>query len=237
MPNRLLRLAASAAGALALVLLLPPLAPAQQDRGELNEERIGQLEFRNIGPAVTGGRIHDVEALPDDPSTVYVATATGGLWRSHNGGTTWDALFQHQPVSNFGDIDIAPTDSDVIYAGTGGQQNRQSTSWGNGVYRSVDAGSSWTHMGLVETRHIAEVEVHPEDPDVAWVAAQGNLWAPSEERGVYKTTDGGETWQKVLHVDTLTGANDLAVDPQNPNVIYASTYQRLRRTWGFNGGG
>jgi len=237
MRHGLRRLAASAAGLLALSLLVPASAPAQQDAGQLNAERVSDLDFRNIGPAVTGGRIHDVEALPEDPSTVYVATATGGLWRSTNAGTTWDALFQHQAVSNFGDIDIAPTDPDVIYAGTGGQQNRQSTSWGNGVYRSDDAGDTWTHLGLVETRHIAEVEVHPEDPDVAWVAAQGNLWSASEERGVYKTTDGGETWEKVLHVDTLTGANDLAVNPENPDVLYASTYQRLRRTWGFNGGG
>ena len=186
MRHPLSRLAATAAGLLALSLLVPASAPAQQDAGQLNAQRVSDLDFRNIGPAVTGGRIHDVEALPDDPSTVYVATASGGLWRSTNAGTTWDALFQHQEVSTFGDIDIAPTDSEIIYAGTGEQQNRQSTSWGNGVYRSDDAGDTWTHLGLEETRHIAEVEVHPEDSDVAWVAAQGNLWSASEERGEFR---------------------------------------------------
>lgn len=203
----------------------------------LGPETLDNLRFRPIGPAVTGGRIHDVEALPDDPSTIYAATATGGLWKTTNKGTTWDPIFDDQPVSTFGDVSVASSNSDVVWAGTGEQNNRQSTSWGNGVYRSVDAGSTWTHLGLEETRHIGRVKVHPEDPDVAYVAALGNLWAPSRERGVYKTTDGGTTWTKVLFVNKYTGAVDLAMDPENPDVLYAAAYQRLRRTWGFNGGG
>ncbi len=211
-------------------------AAAQADGTDV-PEAYRQLEFREIGPAITGGRIVDVEALPEDPSTVYVAAASGGLWKSTNAGTTWTPIFDHGPVSAFGDLAVAPSDRRILYAGTGEQNNRQSTSWGNGVYRSDDGGESWTHLGLVETRHVAEVRVHPEDPDVAWVAAQGNLWKPTPERGVYRTTDGGETWRKTLYVDTLTGATDLAVDPRDPSVLYAATYQRLRRTWGFNGGG
>ena len=216
-------------------LLLADSGQAQP--APLSPETLDPLEFRQIGPAVTGGRIHDVEARPDDPSTIYAATATGGLWKTTNKGTTWDPIFDDQPVSTFGDVALAPSDPTVVWAGTGEQNNRQSTSWGNGVYRSVDAGSTWTHLGLTKTRHIGRIKVHPEDPDVAYVAALGNLWVPSEERGVYKTTDGGETWTKVLFVSEYTGAVDLALDPENPDVLYAATYQRLRRTWGFNGGG
>jgi photosystem II stability/assembly factor-like uncharacterized protein len=196
-----------------------------------------EFHFRQIGPAVTGGRIHDVEAVPADPSTIYVATASGGLWKTTNNGTTWQSIFDDQPVSTFGDIAIAPSNPDVIWAGTGEQNNRQSSSWGDGVYRSTDAGKTWTHVGLAETRHIGRVVVHPTNPDIAYVAALGNLWRPNPERGVFRTTDGGRTWTKVLYVDTLTGAVDLAMDPANPNTLFAALYQRLRRTWGFNGGG
>jgi len=225
-------------GLLAVVALRPgDLAAQERGRTPVADSIFRNLEFRTVGPAVTGGRIHDVEAIPDDPATLYVATATGGLWKTTNQGTTWRPLFDDQPVSTFGDVAIAPSDPDVVWAGTGEQQNRQSTSWGNGVYRSTDGGESWAHLGLVETRHIGKVVVHPRDPDVAYVAALGNLWKPSEERGVYRTRDGGESWDRVLHVDTLTGVVDLALSPDDPDVLYASAYQRLRRTWGFNGGG
>jgi photosystem II stability/assembly factor-like uncharacterized protein len=215
--------------------IAPGVSGAQQ--APLTAELLRGLRFREIGPAVTGGRIHDVEALPDDPSTVYVATASGGLWKTTNHGTTWTPIFDSQPVSTFGDVAIAPSNPDVIWAGTGEQNNRQSTSWGNGVYRSMDGGKTWTHLGLEETRHIGKVVVHPTNPDIAYVAALGNLWKPNPERGVFKTTDGGRTWTKALYVDTLTGAVDLEMDPADPNTLYAATYQRLRRAWGFNGGG
>ncbi len=218
--------------------LLPASSTAQApDRHARVPDLYRELAFREIGPAVTGGRIHDIEALPFDPSTLYVAAATGGIWKSTNKGTTWTPIFDDQPNSTFGDLAIAPSDPNVIWAGTGEQNNRQSTSWGNGVYRSTDAGRTWTHLGLAQTRHIGRIVVHPTNPDVAWVAAQGNLWAPGPDRGVYMTTDGGRHWQKTLFVDTLTGATDLAMDACDPNTLYAATYQRLRRTWGFNGGG
>ncbi|UCC49744.1 MAG: hypothetical protein JSV41_06185 [Gemmatimonadota bacterium] len=226
----------SVAFASIIAALLLPAATLGQT-ASVSTELLSGLRFRSIGPAVTGGRIHDVEALPDDPSTIYLATASGGLWKSINKGTTWTPIFDNQPVSTFGDVAIAPANPLVIWAGTGEQNNRQSTSWGNGVYRSNDGGQTWTHLGLDETRHIGRVLVHPSDPEIAYVAALGNLWAPSRERGVYKTSDGGATWSQVLFVDTLTGVVDLVMDPSNPTTLYAAAYQRLRRTWGFNGGG
>src|SRR6266550_447208 len=195
------------------------------------------LRFRSIGPAVMGGRVHDIEALRRNPAVIYVASASGGVWKSVNKGTTWTPIFDDQSVSTFGDIAIAPSNPDIVWAGTGEQNNRQSTSWGDGVYRSTDAGKTWTHLGLENTRHFGRVRVHPMNPDIAYVAALGNLWAPSADRGVYKTTDGGKTWSKVLFVDSLTGVVDLTMDPTNPEVLYAAAYQRLRRAWGFNGGG
>ena len=209
-------------------------APAQQ---AVTEADLAVFRPRHIGPAVTGGRIHDVEAARDDPSTIYVATASGGLWKSANRGITWANLWEHMPVGTFGDLAIAPSDPRVLYAGTGEQQNRQSTSWGNGVYRSDDAGATWRHLGLEETRHTGRIQVHPGDPDIVYVAALGNLWRSSAERGVYRSRDGGGTWDRVLHVDEHTGAVDLAIDPSAPDVLYAAMYQRQRRTWGFNGGG
>ncbi len=195
------------------------------------------ITSRSIGPAVTGGRITDLAIHPDHRSTLYVATASGGIWKSTNMGQEWTPIFDDQPVSTFGDIAIAPSDPDVLYAGTGEQNNRNSTSWGNGVYRSDDGGATWRHLGLAGTRHVGRIRVHPNDPDVAWVAGLGNLWASNEERGVFKTTDGGATWENVLYVDGWTGAVDLDIDASNPDVLYAATYQRMRKAWGFNGGG
>jgi hypothetical protein len=203
----------------------------------ITSAQLEAFEARPIGPAVTGGRVTDLAGIPDRPSVLYVATASGGLWKTTNRGHSWTPLFDDMPVSTFGDVALAPSDPDIVYAGTGEQNNRQSASWGDGVYRSDDGGGTWRHLGLVETRHIGKIEIHPEDPDVVWVAALGNLWKANPERGVFKTTDGGETWEKVLFVDDETGAVDLVMNPRNPDVLYAATYQRMRRTWGFNGGG
>jgi len=217
------------------LILFSTTAAAQPK--QITSKLLSELKFRCIGPAVTGGRIHDVEALANDPSTIYVATASGGIWKSTNKGTTWKPIFDNQAVSTFGDLAISASNPDIIWAGTGEQNNRQSTSWGNGVYLSKDGGETWMHKGLVETRHIGSVQVHPKKPETAYVAALGNLWRENEERGVFKTTDAGNTWTKVLYIDPLTGVVDLVMDPKNPNTLYAATYQRLRRTWGFNGGG
>ena len=213
----------------ALVLALPAILGAQSP--------FDSLRFRSIGPAALGGRIHDVEGVADDPFTLYVATASGGLWKTTNKGTTWTPIFENQKVATFGDVAIFEGDARILYVGTGEQNNRQSSSWGNGVYKSTDAGATWTHLGLAATRHIARVAIHPTNPDIVWVAAAGDLWAPNADRGVYRTTDGGRTWSRTLFIDSLTGATDIVVDPTNPDVVVAATYQRLRTPWGFNGGG
>jgi photosystem II stability/assembly factor-like uncharacterized protein len=184
-----------------------------------------------------GGRIDDIEVAPNDPRTIYIATAAGGILKSTNGGTSWNFLFDKEAVPSVGDIAISPSNPDIVWAGSGEANNRQSSSWGNGIYRSLDAGKTWQQMGLSGTMHIARIVVHPTNPDVVWVAAVGNQWAPSGERGVFKTTDGGRTWRQVLRVNDDTGASDIAVDRDSPNVLYAATYQRRRTAWGFNGSG
>ncbi len=223
----------AAVAAVAAVALIPAGLHAQT----LTTADMAELRPRSIGPAVTGGRVHDVEAVPSDPSIMYVAAASGGLWKSTNRGHTWTNLTDTMAVSTFGDVALAPSDPNIVYAGTGEQQNRQSSSYGNGVYRSDDGGATWRHLGLENTRHIGRIRVHPTNPDIAYVAALGNLWAGSADRGVYRTRDGGRSWDKVLYVDQFTGAVDLVMDARNPDILYAATYQRLRRAWGFNGGG
>ena len=140
-------------------------------------------------------------------------------------------------MSTFGDVAISPSKPNILYAGTGEQQNRQSTSWGNGVYKSTDQGETWRSIGLENTYHIARVIIHPRNPNIVFVAALGNLWKSSEERGVYKTTNGGQSWKKILYIDDETGVVDLTMDKNDPNTVYAATYQRMRKAWGFNGGG
>jgi photosystem II stability/assembly factor-like uncharacterized protein len=195
------------------------------------------LHFRDIGPAATGGRIHDLQIDPKDPATLYVGAATGGIWKTTNKGVTWKDIFGTQPDNTFGALAIFAGDSKIIWAGTGENNNRQSSSWGGGVYRSTNAGETWTYLGLHDTRSIGRVVLHPTDPNIAYIAAVGNLWKGNPERGVFKTTDAGRNWAKVLFVDEFTGATDVVMDPRDPKVLYAATYQRLRKAWGFNGGG
>jgi len=196
------------------------------------------LVFRNIGPATMGGRVDDLAVLESNPAVFYVGTATGGLWKTVNNGTTWDVLFDDlDDAVSIGDIAINPNDANTVWVGSGENNNRQSGSWGNGVYKSTDGGRTWKNVGLPNSKHIARIIVDPVDHDVVYVAALGSLWGPGGERGVYKTTDGGLTWARILHVDEDTGATELVMDPSNNKVIYAATYQRRRATWGFNGGG
>ena len=217
-----------------LLIFIPFLSLLGQS---ISTDQLDQLTFRNIGPSVAGGRIHDIEILPNDPATVFIASASGGIWKSTNKGTTWKPVFDDQVVSTFGDMAISLSNPDVIYAGSGEQQNRQSTSWGNGIYKSENQGETWRSIGLEKTYHIARVIIHPENPNIVFVAALGNLWNSSKERGVYQTTNGGKNWKKVLYIDDMTGVVDMAMDKNNPNILYAATYQRMRKAWGFNGGG
>jgi len=213
-------------------------APAQtQAVNQSDDPFLREFRFRSIGPAVMGGRVDDIEGVADDPMTVYVGFATGGLWKTTNGGINWTSLFDEMPVSSIGDIAIAPGNKDIVYVGTGEPNNRQSSSIGNGVYKSTDGGETWTHAGLENTQSIARVVVHPRDPNIVFVAAMGHLFGPNEDRGLYKSSDGGKTWKKAKYVDQFTGFTDVAIDPVNPRNMYAVSYQRLRTWWGYNGGG
>ena len=195
------------------------------------------LRFRTIGPTIMGGRVSDLAVVESDPSTFYVGTASGGVWKTENAGITFTHVFKDEATASVGDVTVAPSNPNVVWVGTGEPQNRQSSPWGGGVYRSTDAGRTWTHLGLEDTHHIGRIQVHPRDPDVAYVAAVGHLWGPNPERGVYRTTDGGENWELVLFVDENTGAIDLVMDMDDPRTLFAAMYQRRRRAWGFNGGG
>jgi photosystem II stability/assembly factor-like uncharacterized protein len=198
---------------------------------------IENLHWREIGPAIMGGRIDDFAVNESNTHIVYVATASGGAWKTTNDGTTWEPLFDKQPVSSIGAIAVAPSDPSILWAGTGEANNRQSSSWGDGVYKSMDAGKTWTDMGLAETEHIGRIAIHPANPNIVYVAAEGRLWGPSKERGVYKTTDGGKTWTLSLSINEDTGVSDLAMDPQSPDTLYAAAYERRRTPFGFDGGG
>ena len=193
--------------------------------------------WRSIGPANIGGRVDDIAVVDGNPSTFYVGFATGGVWKTTNNGTTWTPIFQEYPVASIGDIAIAPSNPDVIYVGTGEPNNRQSASFGAGVYKSIDGGKKFEYVGLKETQSIARIVVSPKDPNVAYVAAVGHLFGPNAERGLFKTTDGGKTWTNTKFIDNDTGFTDVVMDPANPNVLFAASYQRRRTPWGFNGGG
>ncbi|HEX8725804.1 MAG TPA: hypothetical protein VF737_10490, partial [Gemmatimonadaceae bacterium] len=195
------------------------------------------ITARQIGPAAFGGRIDDIEAVPSDPRIIFVGTASGGIFRSRNNGVTWDPVFDaYGTALSIGDIAIAPTDPNVVWAGTGEPNGRQSSTWGDGVYRSLDGGTSWQFMGLRETQTIGRIVISPRDPNTVFVAAAGHLFGPNPERGLYRTRDGGATWQKVLAVDDNTGAIDVAIEPDG-RTLFAATYERRRRAWGFVGGG
>ncbi|MGB7283719.1 MAG: hypothetical protein WBE13_15745 [Candidatus Acidiferrum sp.] len=200
-------------------------------------DKLKNLEFREIGPAVMGGRIDDFAVVESNPNIVYVGVAAGGVWKTTNNGTTWEPVFDKEGVSTIGDIAIAPSDPAVVWVGTGEPNNRQSSSWGDGIYKSMDAGRTWQHMGLAETLHIGRIVIHPKNPDIVYVAALGHLWGPNPERGVYKTTDGGKTWNQVLKINDDTGVSDIAMDPESPDTLYAAAYERRRTPFGFDGGG
>ena len=195
------------------------------------------LPWRAVGPRFQGGRVEAIEVDPRDHATMYVGAGAGNLWKTDNAGTTWKPIFEHEGTFSIGDVTLAPSNPDIVWLGTGEVLMARSSYAGFGVYRSDDAGATWEHKGLADTHHIARVLVHPQDPDTVWVAAVGRLFSPSLERGVFKTTDGGDTWRRVLFEDEFTGAIELVLDPRDPDVLYAALWQHSRRAWGHTAAG
>jgi len=221
-------------------LVVPTVLHAQSTPpgpiGEIATE-FDSLVFRSIGPATMSGRIADLAVYEANPAIYYVATAHGGVWKTESAGVTFEPLFQDMGLISTGDVTISQDDPDLVWVGAGEANNRQTTSWGGGVYKSTDGGRTFEWKGLPESRHINRILIHPEDEDVVLAAAGGPLFGPGGDRGVYRTTDGGDSWDRVLFVDDDTGATDLVFSPQDPNIVFAATYQRRRTTCCMNGGG
>ena len=218
----------------------PSGSPVQSAPPQLNEILFKNFKARSIGPATMGGRVSDIAIDPRNPAVFFVGLSTGGLFKTGDNGVTFDSVFDKQPVQSIGAVAVAPSDSDVVWVGTGEPTDRNSAEWGNGVYRSTDGGMTWQHVGLDTSRSIGRMMVHPKSPETAYVAALGNLWADGGERGVFKTMDGGKSWKLVLAGPAPhsagTGACDLAMAPDNPEIIYAAMYARQRKPWSFTYG-
>jgi photosystem II stability/assembly factor-like uncharacterized protein/ribonuclease HI len=218
--------------------ILPALALlALPASSQVDPDLLAGISARSIGPAAMSGRVADIAVVESNPDIVYVGSASGGVWKSTNGGLTWNPVFDDQPVASIGAVAVFQPHPDVVWAGSGEGNPRNSVSVGNGIYRSLDGGRTWKHLGLEKTERIHRVILHPADPDVAWVAALGKLWGENPERGVFKTTDGGRTWKRVLYVDERTGAADLVLDPSNPNKLFAAMWDHRRQPWKFRSGG
>ena len=195
------------------------------------------LEWKNLGPYFMGGRICEIKGYASDPNRILVAAASGGLWLSENRGTTWKPLFDEQSWVGFGSVAVYEKDKNLLWAGTGEENSSRSSYAGTGVFKSTDGGHTWQHMGLADTHHIAEVIIHPNNPDIVYVAAIGHLYTENEERGVFKTSDGGKTWQKILYISPKTGVISLVLDPSNPDILYAASWERARRAWNMQESG
>jgi photosystem II stability/assembly factor-like uncharacterized protein len=218
--------------ALVLLLFITTAAFAQID-----PELLAGMKARAIGPASMSGRVAAIDVVESNPDIVYVGAATGGVWKSMNGGLSFAPIFDDQPVAAVGAVAIFQPSPDIVWVGTGEGNPRNSMSVGNGIYKSVDGGKTWQHLGLEKTERIHRIVLHPRDPNVAWVAAMGQAWGQNPDRGVFKTTDGGKTWTKVLYVNERTGAADLVIDPSNPNKLLASMWEYRRWPWFFHSGG
>jgi photosystem II stability/assembly factor-like uncharacterized protein len=220
-------------------LLSVTTVTAQETGGprHLESADLNGIELRTVGPAIMSGRIVDVAVVESDPYVFYAASATGGVWKTTNNGITFEPVFEKESTHSVGAIAVQQEQPDIVWVGTGERANRQSSGWGDGIYKSVDGGTTWTHMGLAESHHIGRVALHPTDSEVVFVAAMGHLWGANEERGVYRSRTGGADWERVLYVDEDTGAVDVAVDLSDPSIVYAATYQRRRTAFGFHGGG
>ncbi|WP_348681399.1 WD40/YVTN/BNR-like repeat-containing protein [Alteromonas mediterranea] len=226
-----------AAVAVSIALSCSPTYADKNDKDEIfSSSTFKAMELRNIGPAYMSGRIADIAIDQNNPSTWYTAVGSGGVWKTTNAGTTWTPIFDDQPVYSIGDVTIAPSNSNIIWVGTGENNGGRHISFGDGVYKSVDGGQTWKNMGLSKSEHVSDIIIHPTNPDIVWVSAQGPLWSGGGERGLYKTTDGGETWKQVLTpADKWTGVTSLLIDPRNPDKLYAATWARQRSIGAYVG--
>ncbi len=229
-------LAALLAGAAAARTPAAPATPETPEVTAIDSSTFGALEARSIGPAVMSGRIASIDAAPTRPLTLYVGAASGGVWKSIDGGTTFKPVFDEHTQS-IGAVAVDPSDPKTVWVGTGESWTRNSVSVGDGVYKTTDGGETWQRVGLEHSERIARIAVHPKDGKTVWVCATGHLWDDHEERGVYKTADGGKSWKRVLWVDAGTGCSDIDVDPQDPRILYAGMWQFRRTPWSFSSGG
>lgn len=212
------------------------LAYAGSVASQVNPDLFSGMKWRQIGP-FRGGRVVAVSGVPGDPSTWYFGAVAGGVWKSTNAGNTWQPMFDEQKIASIGAIAVADSDHNIIYVGTGEACPRGDITYGNGVYKSLDAGKTWQHIGLTDTRQIGAIIVDPHNPDIVFVAALGHAFGPSDERGIFRTGDGGKTWRRVLFRDRDTGGIDVVFDPRNSNTLFASLWQMRRQAWGFSSGG
>ncbi|HVB32223.1 MAG TPA: hypothetical protein VNE60_11900, partial [Gemmatimonadaceae bacterium] len=222
---------------LALLIALSTLALSTTTRAQQIPPSVyGALTWRNIGP-FQGGRVEAVAGIPGNASTFYFGAVNGGVWKTVDAGQTWESSWKGPDVGSIGALAVAPSDPNVIYAGTGEPDPRTDIASGDGVYRSTDAGRTWTNVGLGDSHQIGRIVVDPRNPDVLYVAAEGDVFKPNAERGVYRSTDGGKNWERTLFVNDSTGAIDLAMDPTNPRILFAAMWQVRRTPWSLVDGG
>lgn len=209
----------------------------EKPKDPMSAETFEGLPLRSIGPAVTSGRVVAIAVDPNNRARYYVGAASGGVWKTDNDGTSWTPVFDHEASYSIGAVAIDPKDTNIVWVGTGEGNSQRSVSYGDGIYKSEDGGKSWKNVGLKKSEHIARIAIDPRNSDTVYVAAQGPLWGPGGDRGLYKTTDGGKTWKAVLTISENTGVTDVAIDPDDPGVIYAAAYQRRRHVWTLIDGG
>lgn len=204
---------------------------------QLTMEQIKGIKARNIGPAGMSGRVTAIDVVTNNPSVIYVGSASGGVWKSESGGVDWKPIFDDQDFASVGALTIDQNAPDIIWVGTGEGNPRNSQSSGNGIYKSMDGGKTWQNMGLRNSRNIHRIIIDPNNSNIVYAGVQGSAWGPSEERGLFKTTDGGKTWNKILYLNNRTGVGDLIIDPSNPNKLFVSMWQFERQPWFFKSGG
>ena len=223
-------------GFLSLLAIARAADPATPPASAIDEKLFGGMQWRQVGP-FRGGRALAIEGIPGEPGTYYFGAVAGGVWKTMDGGSNWTPLFDKEAISSIGAIAVAPSDHNVVYVGTGEAAVRGNISYGSGVYKSVDAGKTWKNVGLKDTRHIGALLVHPKNADIVLVAALGHVFGPNQERGIFRSTDGGKTWTKVLGKDQDTGGIEVVFDPHNPSVVFAALWQARRQPWFFSSGG